>query len=151
GRANAERNLLFGVLAAGMGLGSRDALVSGMHAWVLDKSRSLGQILAEQGALSGAPSRLLRAFAKEHLSQHDDDHVRSLRAITSSGSTWGDVRRISDPELGATLTRVVASGPDGATDSSGRRAVGAPTAAASRFRIIRPHAQGGLGRVSLAR
>jgi serine/threonine-protein kinase len=151
GRANAERNLLFGVLATGMGLVSRDALVTAMHAWVLDKSRSLGQILTEQGALSGARSRLLEALTEEHLSLHDDDPARSLRAITSVGSTWEDVGRITDPELRASLTRVGAPGPDGATDSSGRRAVGAPTTAASRFRILRPHAQGGLGRVYLAR
>jgi serine/threonine protein kinase len=149
-RTGAECNLLFGALAAGMGLVSRDALVRAMHAWVLDKSRSLGQILTEQGALSGDLSRLLEALTEEHLGLHDDDPARSLRAIASAASTWEDVGRITDPELRASLTRVGAPGPDEATGPCGRRAVGAPTTAA-RFRILRPHAQGGLGRVYLAR
>src|SRR5262245_18656914 len=60
----ADRNLLFGILALQMDFVSRDALIAGMHAWVLDKTKPLGQILADQGALPRPPPR--RYNASEH-------------------------------------------------------------------------------------
>ena len=46
---SADRNLLFGILALQMDFISRDAVIAGMHAWVLDKTR-LCDILVEQNA-----------------------------------------------------------------------------------------------------
>lgn len=43
-----DRNLLFGILSLQMDFISRDALISAMNAWVLEKSKPLGQILLEQ-------------------------------------------------------------------------------------------------------
>jgi hypothetical protein len=50
--APADRNLLFGILAVQIDFIGRYALVAAMHAWVLAKDRPLGDILAEQGALT---------------------------------------------------------------------------------------------------
>ncbi len=47
--AHADRNLLFGILALQLDFISRDALVAAMNAWVLDKAKTLGQILRAQG------------------------------------------------------------------------------------------------------
>jgi hypothetical protein len=44
--------LLFGILALEMDFISRDALVGGMNAWILDKRQSLGQVLLTQRALT---------------------------------------------------------------------------------------------------
>ena len=44
----ADRNLLFGILALQMDFIARDALIGAMNAWVLDKARSLGDILRWQ-------------------------------------------------------------------------------------------------------
>ena len=49
--AHSDRNLLFGVLALQMDFLGRDALLAAMHAWVIDKSKPLGEILVEQQAL----------------------------------------------------------------------------------------------------
>ena len=49
--ASSDCNLLFGILALQVNFITRDALVKGMNAWVLEKHRSLGEILVEQGAL----------------------------------------------------------------------------------------------------
>jgi hypothetical protein len=46
----ADRILLFGILALQMDFISRDALIQGMNAWVLEKARPLGALLLEQGA-----------------------------------------------------------------------------------------------------
>jgi hypothetical protein len=45
GRPEADRNLLFGLLALQMDFITRDALVEATHAWVLDKIKPLGQVL----------------------------------------------------------------------------------------------------------
>jgi serine/threonine-protein kinase len=150
-RANADRNLLFGFLAGRMGLVSRDATVAAMRAWVLGKSRSLGEILTEQGALSGVQHRLLEALVDEHLRLYGDDPAQSLGTVTLLGSIWEDLAQIADPDLQAGLTRVVTRGPDGVIGTGSPCSVGTPTISGFRFRILRPHAQGGLGRVYLAR
>jgi tetratricopeptide (TPR) repeat protein len=51
-QAASDRNLLFGILALQMDFVSRDDLVVAMNAWVLDKQKSLGEILVAQGALT---------------------------------------------------------------------------------------------------
>ena len=56
---DADRNLLFRILALQMDFITRDALVAGMNAWVLEKSKPLGQILVERGDLAPARRGLL--------------------------------------------------------------------------------------------
>ena len=91
-----------------------------MH-WALDKSRSLGQILTEQGVLTGVRHRLLETLVEELVRLHDDDPARSLGAVASLESTWEDLERITDPDLHASLIRVVTRGPDSAIGTRGRR------------------------------
>ena len=47
-----DRNLLLGTLALQLDFIRPEALIAAMHAWAAAKTRSLGQILVEQGALS---------------------------------------------------------------------------------------------------
>ena len=84
--AAADRNLLYGILALQMDFISRDALITAMHAWVLDKSKPLGAILQEQGALTAERLRLLEALVAEHLRAHQGDPQRSLAAVSSASS-----------------------------------------------------------------
>ncbi len=49
--SSADRNLLFGILALQMDFVSKDQLIAGMNAWVLDKTKPLAQILVDQRAL----------------------------------------------------------------------------------------------------
>ena len=72
---DADRNLLFGILALQMDFVTRDQLVAAMHAWVLDKSKPLADILVAQKALGPARHMLLDALVVEHLKQHEDDPV----------------------------------------------------------------------------
>ena len=44
-QVHADRNLLFGILALQMDFVTRDQLVAAMNAWVLDKTRPLGDLL----------------------------------------------------------------------------------------------------------
>ena len=52
--ANADRNLLYGVLALQMGFIGRDALISALTDWVAAKDKPLGRILIDRQAISEA-------------------------------------------------------------------------------------------------
>ena len=137
----ADRNLLFGILALQMDLIKRDDLIRGMHGWVIEKSKPLAQILEELGLLQASDRRILEPLVARHLEVHDDDPQKSLVAL-SSITVLQEFKDIADPDVQANLTT-----------SSGRGfTLNAPTGpvAGSRFRILRPHAKGGLGEVFVA-
>jgi hypothetical protein len=81
GRPGADQNLLFGILALQMDFIGRDALIAAMHAWVLDKSRPLGQVLVEQQALRPEQRQVLDHLFPRHLACHDNDPEKSLAAV----------------------------------------------------------------------
>jgi eukaryotic-like serine/threonine-protein kinase len=150
GKGN-DRNLLFGILAVQLDFISRDALVAAMHAWVLAKDKPLGEILIDQKALSTDRHTLLQALVQEHLNQHDNNPEKSLAAVSSLGSVREDLRQIADPDLDATLAHVATARPPADPGTTQNFVVGGTTSAGTRFRILRPHAEGGLGKVSVAR
>jgi tetratricopeptide (TPR) repeat protein/tRNA A-37 threonylcarbamoyl transferase component Bud32 len=144
--AAADRNLLFGVLALQMDFIGRDALIAAMNTWVLDKARPLGQILVEGAALRAGDRDLLEAMVRRHLELHGDDAERSLASLSAVGSVQKELAQIADADLHASLALVSA-----AAAAEQATTVGRPTSAGLRFRILRPHARGGLGEVFVAR
>src|SRR5437762_5365972 len=108
---SADRNLLFGILALQMDFIDRDALIRAMHAWVLDKRKSLGQVFLDQGELSGDRHGLLEALVQEHLKQHGNDTQQSLAALSSVASARDELRQIADAEVQASLAHVGAGCP----------------------------------------
>jgi tetratricopeptide (TPR) repeat protein/tRNA A-37 threonylcarbamoyl transferase component Bud32 len=150
--AGADRNLLFGILALQMDFISRDALIAAMHAWVLEKVKPVGQILREQGALGEAEQRLLEAVVERHIQNHGGDASRSLASVSALGSVRQDLEAISDADLGGRLGHVPAGAISGDDPyrTRGPDSVGTPTSTGQRFRILRPHAKGGLGEVFVA-
>src|ERR1700733_2271806 len=95
----ADRNLLFGVLAVQMDFITRDALVGAMNAWVLEKSKPLGQILVERGVLRNDVHLLLEALVQKHLQMHDDDAQKSLVSVAALGPVHADLQQIADPDV----------------------------------------------------
>jgi serine/threonine protein kinase len=146
---SADRNFLFGVLALQTNLIDRDQLIRALHAWVPHKERPLGEILLEQQALTGERHALLQALVQKHLQLHGDDPAKSLAPFGQTLLSL-ELEQIADPDLQATLLSLAATpgGPVAATlppTASGPR-----TDPTGRFRILRPHARGGLGEVSVA-
>jgi serine/threonine-protein kinase len=142
-----DRNLLFGILALQMDLVSRDALIQAMNAWVLEKSKPLGQILQEQGALSEADSALLEPLVERHLQLHGGDAERSLAAVSVSRSIQQALRSIPDEDIQASVaafTTQLYTDPNATAPEASHGPDG------SRYRILRPHAKGGLGEVFVA-
>ena len=147
----ADRNLLFGILALQMGFISREDLVATMNAWVLDKSEPLGILLQRQGALPEEECGLLDALVEKHLQRHGNDPDKSLATLSSIGSACADLSEIADPDVQRTLTVVSRDRRHDDPDATITYSVGAATSEGQRFRVLRPHSEGGLGRVSVAR
>ena len=78
---SADLNLLFAFLALQMNFNDREELLQGMSIWVNHKSRSLGDILMEQGFLTKDRHEMLETLVEEHLRQHDNDPEKSLVAV----------------------------------------------------------------------
>lgn len=149
---SADRHLLFGILALQNAFISRDDLLAGFTAWLEDKSQSLDKILLDRNMLAEDEHALLTALVGKHLELHDNDAQKSLAAVSSIGSLREDLGQLSDWQIEATLSIVASAnkssnaGNDTASFPGGPH----PSTSVSRYRIIRPHAKGGLGQVSVA-
>ena len=176
-RSHIDRNLLFGILALQNNFIDRDGLLAAFNSWVVNKSRSLSQILLERGVLTPSRHMLMEGLVEEHIKVHDNDVQKSLASLSSIGELREDLSRIAGSDLEASLHQVGAprdkeaadraafgpswrfAGPSGTqrapeNDPPGEvdsTIVGDSTSAGTRFRILRPHAKGGLGEVFVAR
>jgi serine/threonine-protein kinase len=160
---HADRNLLFGILALQLDFISRDQLVVGMNAWVLDKHKPLGQVLVEQHTLKADTRAALELLVDKHLECHQNQPQCSLAALSVALDLRQDLNHIADAEVHASLASLPTVAPHGtgehfagvSTDPAGVAkapvAVGEATSSGLRFRVLRPHAEGGLGKVSVAR
>jgi WD40 repeat protein/serine/threonine protein kinase len=150
----AGHNLLFGVLALQNNFLGRDDLLGAFVAWVADKTRPLAQILVDRGVLDDVRRALLEALVAEHLKQHGGDPAASLAATSSLGPVREDIEGLGHPALQATLAHVAAARAAGAGgDAEATATYTSPSSrrAGERFRILRFHREGGLGRVYVAR
>jgi tetratricopeptide (TPR) repeat protein/tRNA A-37 threonylcarbamoyl transferase component Bud32 len=147
-----SRDLLFGLLALQTGLINQGQLVAAFHAWTQARDRPMAEILAEQGALATPCLTLLEGLVIEHLRRHGNDPERSLAAIGVGQSTRECLAQIGNAELDASLTHVGAGSVelDADADRTASYAVGTATSDGQRFRVLRPHARGGLGAVFVA-
>ena len=142
--SNADRNLLFGILALQVNFISRDALVAGMKAWVIDKRKPLGQILLEQKQLTAGQVQAIEVLIVQHLQAHGDDPERSLQAV-SVASVVRSLLSLGDGDLQDHLAKyraaseVEETGIFHQTSNNG-----------ARYKRLRDHAEGGLGKVFVA-
>ena len=157
--SSTDRNLLIALLAFQNNFIDRPALLGAFAAWTEDKSRPIAELLVEQKKLTTPQRQLIEALATEHLKQHHNDPQQSLAALSSIESGRVALHEIKDadlqqslvhlrrPELEGTLPHETSDDPS-VTHSF---LVGGNASAGQRFRILRPHAEGGLGKVSVAR
>jgi serine/threonine-protein kinase len=151
--AGADRDLLFGMLALQNGLINQVQLVAAFHAWTLDKTRALADHLIALGHLNGAQKAIVEAMAELHVAKHGDVE-RSLAAISAGRSTRESLARLGDPDIERTLAHIQprSTQQEGEADAdrTATYAVGSATSNGLRFRVLRPHARGGLGAVFVA-
>jgi serine/threonine protein kinase len=144
--SRADLNLLFGIMAVQNDFVSRDALIEAMGAWVLDKDKSLGDILVERGALSPEHHALLSSLVAAHIKLHHNDAQQSLASIPSASSLRQQISQIADADVQASVAVVGSAQPP---DSEATTPETQP-APGLRYRVLRPHAKGGLGEVFVA-
>lgn len=165
--SDADRDLLFCVLAVRMGVISPQSLVTVTSEWVKNKTMSLPQVLLDQKLLDDDSHRLLVQLVDKHLQAHShdpnltsgeslDDSVREHPSKREDCVDAGQRRVAEAPTQGPNQANhtVNKGGDPNATRVSSeispepqRRTLSAD---GKRFRVIRPHAKGGLGQVSLA-
>ena len=152
GAVAAERQLLFGILALQVGLIDQAKLVAAFQAWALDKSRPLADHLAGQGGLDADDRLAVEALVARHLMKHGNDVEQSLAAIPAGRSTRDGLASACEPTVEASLIRIGAAETRDEDESNRTttHSVGTATSDGLRFRILRPHAQGGLGAVFVA-
>ncbi len=152
-----SRDLLFGLLALQNGLIDQGALFAAFAAWTRDKARSLADHLVELGHLDAPRRAAVEAIAGVHIQALGGDVEKSLAAVPTNRSARASLAALGEPEIEATLARIARSknGPatnaeDDDPDRTASIAVGSATTGGQRFRILRPHARGGLGAIFVA-
>jgi serine/threonine protein kinase len=157
--ASTDRNLLIGILALQMDLISQQQLIQAMQAWLLSKQIPLEDLLLQQKAVQPESRDFLRSLAEKHLQLHSNNAERSLAALSSSTSVRKKLQDLNDSGIDRTLTRVSElrdADPTIHVQSATQLAatiIGGDHSRAhreQRFRILRPHAKGGLGQISVA-
>ncbi|WP_165068582.1 serine/threonine-protein kinase [Paludisphaera rhizosphaerae] len=157
-----SRNLLVGILALQNGFIDHASLIAAIQAWAVDKSRRLGEILLRAGKLDARQLELLEALAEEHRRRFGDDVHKSLAAFGSLAPVIRAVEGMGDPDVEASLTTPPTTGDTDATTAhdapdaeAGENPAGGGGArgrswSSSRFRILRFHDAGMLGRIFIA-
>ncbi len=156
--AAADRHLLFGLLALQNGLIDQGQLVvAAFQAWTRDKATATGRPPRRTGATSTPTPAPASTRSSPCTSRSTATSSKSLAAVPANRSTRASLAGLGEPEIEATLARVVRSKNGPATDAedddperTGTFSVGSATSDGQRFRILRPHARGGLGAVFVA-
>ena len=150
-----SRDLLFGLLALQTGLIDQGGLFTAFAAWTRDKGRPLADHLVELGHLDAPRRAAVEAIAGLHVQALGGDTGKSLavlccrtldsrkaRARRRPGRR-GDPRATSARRSARPTTTMTPTAP-------ASYSVGTATSDGQRFRIVRPHARGGLGAVFVA-
>jgi serine/threonine-protein kinase len=146
----ADRDLLFGLLALQVGLIDQGQLVAAFQAWSRDRARGLADHLVARGDLDADQRAVVEAMAALHVKKHGGDTEKSLAAIPAGPSTRERLAALGDPELTGNVARLGSGSTEPDGDRTATYAVGAATSGGQRFRVLRPHARGGLGAVFVA-
>lgn len=144
--ANADENLLFGVLALQMDFIDRSDLIAAVSDWIVDKPRRIAEILVERGAISHDECSLLENLVQKHLDRHDHDPHQSLTALQVFDDLRAELRQLNDPEV----TTSLGYGSGSKRDVHAQETAEYTPQQTARFQVVRPHAKGGLGKVSVA-
>ena len=137
----ADRNLLFSILATRTGLITRETLDGAMSARAATDGRTIGDLLVESGALGPTDRADLDSIVDRRLARSGGDVSSVLDSLTTVGGPASDLLGSTADDPYATRAPIGDLG-----------AFSAPNHAPSgvRYRKVRDHAKGGLGVVFVA-
>jgi tRNA A-37 threonylcarbamoyl transferase component Bud32 len=142
------RDLLFGLLALQNGLIAQEQLLDAFRAWSQARGKTLAEILVGRNSIDEEDRAILAAMAEKQLKKHGGHTDRSLAAVAAAPSILETLAALGDPELSAILPHVASH--TLSPDATATMSVGTATSEGQRFRVLRPHARGGLGAVFVA-
>jgi eukaryotic-like serine/threonine-protein kinase len=154
-KADADRNLLFGLVALQSGLVDPSGVVAAFQSWVRDKSRSLAEHLVLRGGLSIVQRMVMEELVNLHLEQDAQALEGSLAESISRDGLASDASAFTAPSSNQKRVGVEEEDKDDESDSDGAELTrthvrrGEPSSG-RRFQILRSHAEGGLGEVFVA-
>jgi len=148
--ADVNRHLLFGLIALQVGLIDQAQLVAAFQAWTRDKARPLADHLADRGGPDTDGRAAVEAMVALHVKTFGGDTERSLASIPTGRSVCELLAALGDPELTADAARLASGLTKPDADLTTNYSVGSATSNGQRFRVLRPHARGGLGAVFVA-
>jgi serine/threonine protein kinase len=147
-------NLLFSLIAFQTGIIGQDTLVAAFEDWSREKSRSMAQILFDRRALDADDCDLIGVLVERHLGRNGGDPEKSLASFWDEKSTQAGLDSLNTAGADASVeiadtfaTRIIETL---APDSLAYEVV-IEGPASSRYRVLRPHAKGGLGVVYVAK
>jgi len=168
-KVEADRNLLFGILAVQNGLIEQSDLIGALQSCSRERSSPIDQVLVERGALSEEDRSLIEGLLRRHVAKHGGSAENSVAAFPAPGAIADRLRRALplDREMEASLARFAVdvqteqSTPSALTIGFGSSlpdeeagdwslSLGQTSSEGGRFRLIRRHARGGIGMVFVA-
>ncbi len=148
--AAGDNNLLFGLLALQNGLIDQDQLLSAFRAWSHDRAQSLADQLIARGDLDAEQRSGVDVMVALHQNKHGGDAERSVAAMPAGRGIREQLSSLGDAHLAGTISRLASRVTEIDGDLTTDWSVGAATSDGERFRVLRPHARGGLGAVFVA-
>jgi serine/threonine protein kinase/WD40 repeat protein len=146
-----QKHLLFALLACQNELITKSQLTAAFSVWLSDRSKGLDRILVDQGALDSAQRSVLDSLVNLHLAKHGD-LAESLAQLSSMDGVVQELQSMVAPELAETMPPEFSEFATSLhlSKSQTNASPTKPTTRDDRFRIIRHHANGGLGVVHVA-
>lgn len=151
---SADRELLFGFLALQNDCVTREDLIAGVQVWLQDKSKSLAEILVRRKSIDTDECDLLQRLTKRYLTRSGENPQKSLAVLSGLGPLRKELQQLGDDDIEASIRLLPDGSHDGDSTCPGPELVSTfvpQSSAETRFRILRPHARGGLGEVFVAR
>jgi tetratricopeptide (TPR) repeat protein len=144
-QVDADFNLLFGVVALQIDAISRSQFVDACTLWATQKQRALADLLAERGWLSADDRAEVQRLVERKLKRHGGDARAGLADLTGE-AVQQSLAAVADPEARRSLGL-----PQSAATHVIVSTIGYLPGSRDRYTLTRLHAQGGVGRVWLAR
>ena len=140
-----DRNLLFGVLALQLDLIDASQFAEACGAWAARKGTPLADLLSERGWVTPADRADVERLLRRKLERNGGDARQSLTSLVGWRAEEG-LSTVDDFEVHSVLTEIL-------TEHAGQVPLTVDVVPETRgqYTLIRLHAQGGLGRVWLAR
>ncbi len=142
-------DLLFGLLAFQAGLIDQGQLDAGIRSWTSERSGTLAASLVSRGDLDTEERAGVERMIALQLKKRGGDPLKSLSSLPLGDGTREFLARAGIPLGGETFSQH-GSGSERTAVYAGEWSPSATAADGGRFRVLRPHAQGGLGVVFVA-